>query len=115
MEALAAHAPAAATPSSPRLVAEEGALDALVREQAARGPIRRTPPLENAALCIELEQERLAALRDYMTGPDAELARRGIRAWLLAPDIPMYEALMRGESVPLAKLNADAVRRYGLR
>lgn len=46
---------------------------------------------------------------------DEALARRGIRAWLLAPDIATYEALMRGEHVPLALLNPEAVRRYGLR
>lgn len=42
-------------------------------------------------------------------------ARRGIRAWLLAPTLELYQALMRGEEVPLERLNPEAVARYGLR
>jgi hypothetical protein len=43
----------------------------------------------------------------------AEEARRGIRAWLLAPTIDIYIALMRGETVPPEQLNQDALHRYG--
>lgn len=50
----------------------------------------------------------LATLRE-------QYAEQGIRAWLLAPDIPTYLALMRGESVPVDRLRAEAVRRFGLK
>lgn len=46
---------------------------------------------------------------------EAEQARRGIRAWLLAPTIGIYQALMRGETIPAEQLNAEAVKRYGVR
>ena len=34
---------------------------------------------------------------------------------LAAPNLAVCEALIRGEAVPLDRLNADAVRRFGLR
>ena len=33
----------------------------------------------------------------------------------LAPDLPTYQALMAGESVPLSKLDSEQVKRYGLK
>jgi hypothetical protein len=45
----------------------------------------------------------------------ADRARRGIRAWLLAPTLDLYHALMRGEDIPTDQLNPDAVKRYGIR
>jgi hypothetical protein len=73
------------------------------------------PALETARLAILADNLRLRALRPENESARDRLARRGVRAWLLAPNIAVYEALMRGESVPLAQLNPDAVRRYGLR
>ncbi len=46
---------------------------------------------------------------------EAQTAERGIRAWLLAPTIDVYQALLRGEKVPAEKLNADALARYELK
>lgn len=42
-------------------------------------------------------------------------AREGIKAWLLAPSIPVYQALIRGETVPADELNGWALERYGRR
>ena len=46
---------------------------------------------------------------------EAAEARRGIRAWLLAPTLDLYHALMRGEAIPAAALNFPAIRQYGIR
>ena len=57
-------------------------------------------------------------LAEWHAIPEAErteLASRGIRAMMLAPDIPTYQALMRGETVPTSKLDPEAVKRYGLK
>ena len=37
------------------------------------------------------------------------------RAVMLAPNIAICEALLRGEHVPISRLDPDWVRRYGLR
>lgn len=37
------------------------------------------------------------------------------RAIMLAPTLEICKALLRGERVPLSRLNQDAVRRYGIR
>jgi hypothetical protein len=42
-------------------------------------------------------------------------AEAGLRAMALAPTIPVYTALMRGEQVPIEALDQEAVKRYGLR
>jgi hypothetical protein len=46
---------------------------------------------------------------------EADQARRGIQAWLLAPTIPIYQALIRGETVPPEQLNQEALRSFGIR
>ena len=46
---------------------------------------------------------------------EAREARRGIRAWQLAPTLDIYHALMRGENVPVGSLRPEAVKRYGLK
>ena len=83
----------------------------------SRDPAWRTrlPPRERVmlsearALCEELERDmRFAA-------PGRDEALRGIKAWLLAPNTAIYEALMRRERVPLSVLDQDAVARFGLR
>ena len=45
----------------------------------------------------------------------AELWARVWRALVLAPTVEVFEALLRGESVPLSRLDADAVKRFGRR
>jgi hypothetical protein len=45
----------------------------------------------------------------------ADRARRGIRAWLLAPTLELYHALMRGEESPPDQLNLSALQRYGIK
>jgi hypothetical protein len=52
----------------------------------------------------------LAALEQWW--PDAS---RLERAFLLAPRIEIAEALLRGERVPLARLDGEWVARYGLK
>lgn len=54
------------------------------------------------------EAAELATLRE-------QYAEQGIRAWLLAPDIPTYLALMNGEKVPVDRLRPEALAKYGLR
>jgi hypothetical protein len=49
---------------------------------------------------------------DYADTLDAEV---GLRALALASDTESYVALMRGESVPVERLNAEWVRRFGLK
>jgi hypothetical protein len=44
--------------------------------------------------------------------PDAD---RLWRAFMLAPSIEVCEALLRGESVPLDRLDTDWVQRFGLK
>lgn len=56
----------------------------------------------------ERETAELATLRE-------QYAEQGIRAWLLAPDIPTYLALMNGEKVPVDRLRPEALSRYGLK
>jgi hypothetical protein len=46
---------------------------------------------------------------------EAAEARRGIRAWLLAPTPEIYRALMLGQDVPADELSLEAVLRYGLK
>jgi hypothetical protein len=73
------------------------------------------PALENARLAVLADYLERRAAREYDASDEAEQARRGIRAWQLAPTIAIYQALMRGESVPVSALDQRAVRRYGFR
>jgi hypothetical protein len=70
---------------------------------------------ENAREAILLDYLRLRANRPENQNAAERLARRGIKAWLLAPNIATYEALMDGQTVPESKLNAKVARRYGRR
>jgi hypothetical protein len=71
--------------------------------------------VENAREAILLDYLRLRANRPENQTAAERLARRGIRAWQLAPTPAIYEALMNGEHVPLYRLNPEAVKRYGLK
>lgn len=62
------------------------------------------PAVIEAREVIRLEQE----LREQ---PDDDLAR----ALMLAPSLEVFQALLRGEAVPLSKLDARMFRRYGVR
>ena len=53
------------------------------------------------------------AVRDSVRGED--LARRGLRAMALAPDLEVYGALLQGEAVPVSALDQEALKRYGLK
>jgi hypothetical protein len=62
--------------------------------------------LANAAELIELEErERRLAAR--------ETANRIWRAMMLAPSLEVCEALLRGESIPLDRLDREWSRRFG--
>lgn len=66
---------------------------------------------DDLALLDEHAENLLAAVTTHL-----ELkAERGIKAWLLAPTIPTYEALMQGETVPVSQLRLAAIERYGRR
>ena len=53
----------------------------------------------------------------YALAPSDEQARRGLRAMALAPPgrLDVYEALLRGEQVPLEQLDPAGLTRHGLR
>ena len=46
---------------------------------------------------------------------DEEAARRGWKAMMLAPTLEIYQALMRGESVPIDQLRPDWSEWFDLR
>jgi len=64
----------------------------------------------NAAWAIELEDE---ARR--LHEPEAAAWRAFWRALVLAPSVEILEALLRGEGVPLDRLDAEWVQRLGRR
>lgn len=45
----------------------------------------------------------------------AQEARRGLKAMALAPTLGVYEALLKGQEVPVSALDPEGVRRYGVR
>ena len=65
-------------------------------------------PRENAQYVIDAEQRA----RD---SADARASRHLYKCLCLATDLETFEALIAGESVPLSRLDADAVKRFGLR
>ena len=65
------------------------------------------PAVREARDLIQLEQ-------DYRDRPDDAMNRLG-RAVLLSPTLAICEALIRGEVVPINRLDPAWVRRYGLR
>lgn len=66
--------------------------------------------LTDARLAIALEEEARQA--DALT---VQAWRRVWRAVMLSPSLEVCEALLRGERVPLDRLDPDWVRRFGLR
>lgn len=58
------------------------------------------------------EIQRLLNIIDERRAREAE---RGIKAWLLAPNLTIYRALVAGEQVPVDQLRPDAVQKYGIR
>jgi hypothetical protein len=61
-----------------------------------------------------LDQHAEQVLARLTTHLETE-AERGIKAWLLATTIHVYQALMAGESVPVSELRLAAIERYGRR
>ena len=59
--------------------------------------------LENARWVVE-EEKRLRAVARY---------QRGSKAWRLAPTLEVYQALLRGESVPVDQLDHEWFVRLG--
>lgn len=71
-----------------------------------------TDPLVAA---LELEVlPRLRAENRRRQSPEYAENARIYRALMLAPTIEIGEAILRGERVPLSRLNSDAARAYGL-
>ena len=66
------------------------------------------PAIVNAVYAANLEREERAQRRE-------EEYRFGFKCMMLAPTLDIYHALLRGENVPLDRLNQEAVARYGLR
>ena len=76
-------------------------------------PPPRHPAITNARRVLELEEQaRHEQTWKHLT--DAEW-RPIERAIMLAPTLDICRALLRGERVPLSRLNQRAVRRYGIR
>lgn len=65
------------------------------------------PVLAHAAIAAALETVELELRHDV-----AEANRMLARAFDLAPDLETCEALLRGEHVPVERLNPEAVARY---
>ncbi len=65
-------------------------------------------PSENAALVIELEERQR-----LLTAPERHAWNRAWRAVMLSPSIEVCEALLRGESVPVDRLDPVWVKRFG--
>jgi hypothetical protein len=89
--------------------------DSLAVLKPAAGRRILNPLLDTAREAVLLDYLRLRANRPENQTAAERFARRGIRAWQLAPTPAIYEALMAGETVPIAKLNPEAVQRYGLK
>jgi hypothetical protein len=70
----------------------------------------RAEILENARLAVENDPVRIA-----MESEAARASRRLYKAMMLAPSIEICEALLRGENVPIERLNPIWVRKFGLR
>jgi len=77
-----------------------------------RGKTGRSQQLHDDLELLDAHAERVLADLDARLD---EQARRGLRALELAPDLATYRALLRGEQIPIDRLNATAVKRYGLR
>jgi hypothetical protein len=65
-------------------------------------------PLENARSAIEAEERERES--DHR-----ESARRLWRALVLSPSLEVFDALLRGECVPVDRLDCDWVARLGRR
>jgi hypothetical protein len=65
---------------------------------------------ENARLAVEYDP-----VCTTMESAQARASRRLWKAIMLAPSLEICEALLRGESVPLDRLNPEWVKRFGLR
>jgi hypothetical protein len=66
--------------------------------------------LDNARRAVELDPVRLAAETDKR-----RYWRHFWVAVVISPALEVCEALLRNESVPVARLDAAALRRFGLR
>jgi hypothetical protein len=60
-------------------------------------------------------EQLLADVRRDRERREREEANRGWWAWMLAPTLEIYRALMAGESVPVESLDPEWVARLGLR
>jgi hypothetical protein len=80
--------------------------------QRRRGVLTGEHPLSDDLAILDKHADRVLFELDCLL---ADQARTGLRALALAPDIPTYHALLRGESVPIEQLRPEAVTRYGLR
>ncbi len=76
----------------------------------SRAVVLRAEVLENARLAVEHDPVRLAAETN-----EREAYRCFWRAIVLAKDLETCEGLLRGEQVPLDRLDPKSVRRLGLR
>jgi hypothetical protein len=79
---------------------------------------RPAPPqpslAEDLAVLDEHAEAVLAAVTQRVREMEAE-AVRGLKALALAPTLPLYNALMRGERVPWNTLDFFQAERHGLR
>jgi len=69
---------------------------------------------EDLAVLDEYAEAVLADVTERVRAMEAE-AIQGLKALMLAPSLPLYQALMRGERVPWWQLNHFQAKRHGLR
>ncbi len=93
----------------------EGRVSPAQRQSSAPTVSRRAAAIraeicENARLAVERDPVRLTAETE-----EREMFRRVWRAIVLAKDLETCEGLLRGEQVPLDRLDPESVRTLGLR
>jgi len=76
---------------------------------------RPVPPLsEDLAVLDEYGEAVLAQVTERVKALNAEYVR-GFKALMLAPNLSLYQALMRGERIPWQYIRPGQAERFGLR
>jgi hypothetical protein len=86
------------------------ATDIAARTKGTRRSVTAAEALDNAFTAVDLDPVRLAA-----ESATREASRRVCRAVMLSPSIEVCEALLRGETVPVDRLDPKWVAAFGRR
>lgn len=72
-------------------------------------PLSIYPPPTHRRIRVHFDDA--GELTEYTLYPTPELEARAWRCFVLAPTIEIYEALLRGDKVPVHQLRPEGVRR----